>query len=106
MTVYVDRASVMFKGKPRHHLTADTLDELHAFTAQVGIHRCWFHRHPRHPHYDVTDPQRDAALAAGALAVDSRELLSRARLLAPSLKPTGRPRSLRSPVSEPDPIVA
>lgn len=99
MTVYVDQAKVMFKGKPRHHLTADTLDELHAFTAQVGIHRCWFHRHPRHPHYDVTDPQRAAAIAAGALAVDSRELLARARLLAPSLKPRTRPLHAQVPAS-------
>jgi hypothetical protein len=88
MTVYVDNASVMFKGKPRYHLTADTLDELHAFTLSLAIHRCWFHRHPHHPHYDITEPQRSAALTAGALAVTSRDLLIKARFLAAELKPS------------------
>lgn len=87
MTVYVDQAGVMFKSKPRHHLTADTLAELHAFTESVAIHRCWFHRHPRHPHYDITDVQRLAALAAGARPVSSRELLRRAQGLVDPLHP-------------------
>lgn len=83
MSVYADKASVMFKGKPRHHLTADSLAELHAFALSVGINRCWYHAHPRHPHYDITDPQRAAALLAGAIVVSSRVLLTHARLLVP-----------------------
>lgn len=81
MAVYVDNAAVMFKGKPRYHLTADSLAELHAFTAMVGVARCWFHAHARHPHYDVTAEQRTAALTAGAHAVNSRELVRIARKL-------------------------
>jgi hypothetical protein len=75
MAVCVDRAAVLWRGRRRHHLAADTLAELHAFAARVGIRRCWFHNNARHPHYDVTDEQRAAAIVAGALEVDERTLV-------------------------------
>ncbi len=75
MPAYVDQAAILYRGRPRHHLTADTLPELHAFAQQAGIKRCWFHPSNGKPHYDVTDEQREAALALGALAVSSREVL-------------------------------
>ncbi len=75
MPAYVDDAKIPWKGKLRFHLTADSLAELHAFAEAVGIKRCWFHAGARHPHYDVTEAQRDAALANGASAVTQRELL-------------------------------
>jgi hypothetical protein len=40
------------------HVIADTLVELHAFAKSVGIKRCWFHYHPRHPHYDTTGKRK------------------------------------------------
>ena len=81
MAVYVDEAAILYKGKPRHHLTADTLSELHAFAQSVGIKRCWYHSSSRYPHYDITDPQRAAAIAAGAQAVDTRVVLAVAKQL-------------------------
>ena len=84
MAVYVDNACILFKGKMRHHLTADSLEEMHDFCASVGINRCWFHNAKRHPHYDVTYDQRDRAVAAGALLVPVRELLLKAKALAGS----------------------
>lgn len=75
MAVYVDDAAILWKGKARYHLAADDLDELHAFAKAVGINRCWFHRTRRRPHYDITGPQREAALEAGAQAVTARELV-------------------------------
>lgn len=80
--VYVDDVGIMWKGQPRYHMTADSLDELHDFAARVGIARCWFHKGSRHPHYDVTGPQREDALGAGATAVDKRALARVARGLA------------------------
>lgn len=80
MAVYVDAAAVPYKGRPRHHLTADSLDELHQFTASIGIKRCWYHP-STHPHYDITDEQRADALAAGATPVSARMLVAAARLL-------------------------
>lgn len=81
MAIYVDDAAVMLKGKPRFHLTADSWDELHSFTSSIGVARCWFHAHKKHPHYDVTAIERDTALAAGAHAVDSRTIVRIARKL-------------------------
>lgn len=79
MAVYVDQAGIEWRGKKRHHMAADTVAELHDFAEQLGINRCWFHRGARHPHYDVTDQQRDMAISAGALAVNSRALLAAAK---------------------------
>ena len=87
MSAYVDDAAILFKGKLRYHLTADSLAELHTFCARVGVNECWFHRKSRYPHYDVTGVQRDAALAAGALAISPKELV----LLAKRLKPKPLP---------------
>lgn len=75
MAIYVDDAAVVWKGKKRFHLGATSVDELHRFADSIGINRCWFHAGARHPHYDVTESQRAAALLAGAQAVTSRELV-------------------------------
>jgi hypothetical protein len=75
MMVYVDDAAILWRGKRRYHMTADTLDELHLAAAEAGINRCWFHRGAAHPHYDVTDVQRDAAVSLGAQKVSQRELV-------------------------------
>ena len=68
--VYVDNAGILYRSKRRHHMAADSLDELHAFATGIGVKRCWYHSVKRHPHYDITDEQRERAIQAGALAVD------------------------------------
>lgn len=73
--VYVDDANILYKGKPRFHMSADSIEELHAAAAAAGINRCWFHSGARWPHYDVTGPQREVVLAQGARAVSDRELV-------------------------------
>lgn len=85
MAVYVDDAGVTRRGRIWHHMTADSIAEMHAFAANLGIKRCWYHRASRHPHYDVTHHQREAALRSGAVAVSRRFLLAAAkRLLLPA----------------------
>lgn len=79
MAVYVDQAGIVWRGRPRHHLAADTLAELHTFAERVGIKRCWFHNNARHPHYDVTDEQRAGAIEAGAVEVDERTVVAVAK---------------------------
>lgn len=81
MTAYVDSAGILKRGRRWNHLTADSLAELHAFAARIGLARCWFHRGAKYPHYDVTDPQRESALRMGAVAVDRRALLLAAKRL-------------------------
>jgi len=79
VTVYVDDASIPYKGKLRYHMTADSKEELHAFAAEIGVKRCWYHKGRTHPHYDITGQQRAAALLSGALSVDTRKVLAVAR---------------------------
>ena len=74
MAVFVDDAAIMYRSKPRFHLAADSVEELHAFCAKVGVNRCWFHNSIGHPHYDVTAAQREVAIAAGAEPITFREL--------------------------------
>lgn len=78
--VYVDNAAVPFKGRPRYHLAADSVVELHVFCARLGIAPCWFHRGARHPHYDITREQRESAINAGARPVDSKTLIRHVRM--------------------------
>ncbi len=81
MTVYVDtmRASV-----GRHvvcHMMADTEAELVAMAAAIGLSPGWRHG----DHYDVPLPQRERAVAAGAVEVTQREMVRiRQRLRGPN----------------------
>lgn len=81
MAVYVDDAGIVWRGKKRYHLTADSLAELHAFTARIRVNRCWLHPGSRYPHYDIKGAQRADALGAGAKAVTSKELVVVAKKL-------------------------
>jgi hypothetical protein len=60
------------------HLASDeSLDELHAFAAMIGLRRRWFQGR-RLPHYDVTARWRQEwAEGLGAVLVPSRELVRR-----------------------------
>lgn len=87
MTVYVDDAFVagewgFFTGGG--HLQADTLEELHAFAAELGLRRAWFQTkpgRPEHDHYDLHRAGRERALALGARAETWREGTRRRRAL-------------------------
>lgn len=69
MTVYVDDAVTLWRGRRWAHLMADTLDELHAFAARLGIPRRAFQDKRSGAHYDVTAELRSAALALGAMPI-------------------------------------
>jgi len=72
---YVDDFGVVWRSKPRYHLMADSVAELHRFAAACGINRCWFHHTRGYPHYDITDVQRLVAAARGARLVTARDLV-------------------------------
>lgn len=61
------------------HLTADTLDELHAFATIIGMKRVWFQNHPLCPHYDLSPSRHALALQHGAVLVSARDQ-ARARI--------------------------
>lgn len=74
------------------HLTATTLDELHAFAARIGMRRAWFQDHPILAHYDLTPARRADALHLGAEVVPMRAQLRarRARIEAEKRGPVPR----------------
>jgi len=79
--IYVDDAAIPYKGKLRYHMTATSLEELHFFARSIGVKRCWFHRARTHPHYDITEDQRTAALDGGASLVSSKMIASIAQTI-------------------------
>lgn len=76
MTILVDPAVWSWRGRRWAHMVSDqSLDELHAFAATLGLPARAFHD----DHYDVPAELREEALSAGAVAVDGRELVRRLR---------------------------
>lgn len=72
MAILVDDAVWPWRGRLWAHLVSDrSVDELHAFAERLGIPRRAF----QGDHYDVTDELRDCAIAEGARAVTSREVI-------------------------------
>ena len=75
MALLIDTPAWPWRGRKWSHLVSDvSYEELHAFVAaELGIPRRAF----QGDHYDVPEELYDVALAAGAVAVPARELLSR-----------------------------
>jgi hypothetical protein len=69
MTVYVDDAVHPWRGQRWAHLMADTLEELHAMAALLGIPRRAFQNKTSGAHYDVTAGLREQAIALGAVPI-------------------------------------
>lgn len=105
MTVYVDQIQQWpttircFKGGSCH-LWADTLDELHAFAARIGLKRGWFQEHRIMPHYDLTPARRERALAAGAQEASAK------RWIAARMAPRGGLERELQELERTDPAVA
>ena len=60
------------------HLMADDLRELHRFAKSIGLKRSWFQDHPRHPHYDLTSPNKlERAILHGAKFLEPKKLLEK-----------------------------
>ena len=74
MTILIDPPRWPAHGRLWSHLVSDSsYGELHAFAAAQGIPERGFD----HDHYDVPQDRYDTLVAAGALAVESRELVRR-----------------------------
>jgi Protein of unknown function (DUF4031) len=74
--VLVDEARWAWRGRRWAHLVSDeSYDELHEFARGLGKRRLGF----QGDHYDIDQVDRERALARGAHATDSRELVRRLR---------------------------
>lgn len=80
MAVYVDKAQNQFRRMVMCHMLADTLDELHAMAARLGLKREWFQSKST-PHYDVCLSKRRLAVKLGAVEIDRRKVVELARKL-------------------------
>lgn len=90
MTVYVDDAVHPWRGQRWAHLMADTLDELHAMAAQLGIPRRAFQNKPSGAHYDVPAPLREQALRLGAQAISRHGDRERVKAVIANARAQGR----------------
>ena len=87
MTVLVDEPRWWWRGRRWCHLVSDeSLTELHAFADGLGIPRRAF----QGDHYDVPEEHRAEAVSAGAVEVESRELVRRLRAAGLRLTPAQR----------------
>ncbi len=88
MTVLVDNAVWPWRGRLWAHLVSDeSYAELHEAARLIGKRRLGF----QGDHYDVDEDDRERALANGAEAIDSRQLVRRLRdtgLRRPGAKPS------------------
>ncbi len=90
MAVYVDDAVIAWRGQRWAHLMADTLEELHAFAARLGLPRRAFQDKTSGAHYDVTAEIRTLALALGAVAISRHRDRAQVRAVIAVAKAQGR----------------
>lgn len=78
MSVYIDPQSKCLVSRAWRwptscHMFSDSLEELHAFAARIGLRREWFQlSHGTFPHYDLHKYRRRLAIANGAIELDRR----------------------------------
>lgn len=80
MSIYVDAAIHVWRGKKWCHMTADTEAELHDFAVNnLGLKRSWFQCPPKAsmPHYDITESTRAIAIRKGAIELSPTEARQR-----------------------------
>ena len=69
MSVYVDNAVTLWRGRRWAHLMADTLDELHDMASALGLPRRAFQDKTSGAHYDVDADLRERAIELGAIPI-------------------------------------
>ena len=86
MSVYVDDAVTLWRGRRWAHLMADSLQELHALAGAIGLPRQAFQDRRSGAHYDVDEALRARAIALGAVPISRhrdrarmREVIAHAR---------------------------
>jgi len=90
MTVYVDDAVHLWRGRRWAHLMADTLDELHEMAQRLDIPRRAFQNKTSGAHYDVPSELRERAIALGATAISRHRDRAQVRAVIARAKAQGR----------------
>lgn len=92
MTVYVDDPVTLWRGRRWAHLMGDTLEELHAMAARLGLPQRAFQDKPSGAHYDVTVEMRERALQLGATAISRHVDKERVRAVIRNARAQATPR--------------
>lgn len=90
MSVFVDPAVHPYRNMVMCHMWADTLDELLAMAAAIGVKRQWLQQPPKASwvHFDIAKSKRSLAVKFGAIQTDRFEpLIHCGRLLLASDNP-------------------
>lgn len=90
MTVYVDDAVHLWRGQRWAHLMADTLAELHAMAARLGLPRGAFQDRHSGAHYDLDAFQREQAIRLGAVPISRHRDRARVRAVIARARAQGR----------------
>lgn len=97
MTILIDEARWWHRGRKWCHLVSDaSYDELHSFADANDIPRRGFEG----DHYDIPEEYREQLIAAGAVVVESRELVRRLRAAGLRLTPAERRASAAAPPTD------
>ena len=87
MTILIDEARWWFEGRKWCHMVSDvSYDELIRFATNLGIPERAF----QGDHFDIPQEYREQMIEAGAVEVESRELLRRLRGAGLRLSPNER----------------
>lgn len=81
MTVYIDKARIVYRRMLMSHMLADTFEELHAMADKIGVDRRHFQANASTPHYDICQSKVILAVHAGAVRVTRKELVDIIRRL-------------------------
>jgi hypothetical protein len=90
MTVYVDDAVHLWRDQRWAHLMADTLEELHAMAARLGLPRRAFQNKTSGAHYDVPSDLRERVIGLGAVAISRHRDRAQVRAVIAVAKAQGR----------------
>ena len=90
MAVYVDDAVTLWRGHRWAHLMADTLPELHAMAARLGIPARAFQDKTSGAHYDVDAALRAQAISLGAMPISRHADRALLRAVIRNAKAQGR----------------
>jgi hypothetical protein len=97
MPVFVDEPRWQRAHGLSGHMIGYPLDALHAVADRIGLNRREFNEHAVIPHYSLPSGRRDAAIAAGAIALEkdafARELVQVQTALRPRTSVEVRHRS-------------
>lgn len=90
VSVYVDDPVTLWRGQRWAHLMADSLEELHAFAAGLGLPRGAFQDRASGAHYDVNAALREQAIALGAVAISRHRDRALVRAVIANARAQGR----------------